>query len=140
MPTTKPVPKADATVSAAHNNARPAPAARVLGLDPHVQAKAQPTHHVVMHRATAARHHAVMLRPQVRAHLTAPVARSEPAQAWVPVRGLGRVPVRQVAQPPVAPVAIRQIAHVARLSLASNLHAHRLAAPACKIRHYEYSN
>ena len=127
-------------VNAARSNDQLAQAAQVPGLGPRDQAKGQLTHHVVIRRAIAALHHVVMLRPQVRAHPTAPVARSEPAQAWVLAHVQGRVPVRQVAQPPVAPVAIRQIAHVARLYLTSNLHAHRLAAPACKIRHHEYSN
>ena len=127
-------------VSAAHSSAQLAQAAQVPGLGPRDQAKGQLTHHVVIRRAIAALHHVVMLRPQVRAHLTAPVARSEPAQAWVLVRVRGLVPVRQADQPHVAPAATRQIAHVVRLCSTSNLYAHRLAAPACKIRHHEYSN
>jgi hypothetical protein len=88
----------------------------------------------------AAFHNNTGRQQRVRAHLTAPVARSEPAQVWVPVLVLVRVPVHQVAQRLAAPAAIRQTAHAVRLSSTSNLHAHRLAAPACKIRHHEYSN
>ena len=127
-------------VSAAPSNVQPAPAVQVLGLAPHDQAKGQLTHPAVIRRATAARRHVVMPRPQVLAHPTAPVARSEPAQAWVLALVRGHILVRQVAQPPAALVATKQIAHVVRLSLTSKSHAHRLAAPACKIRHHEYSN
>ena len=128
VPTTKPAPKAGAMVSAARSNAQPAQAAQVPGLGPHDQAKGQLTHHVVMPQ------------PRVHARPTAPVAQSEPARVWAlaPVRGL--VPVRQAGQPHAAPAATRQIAHVVRLSLTSNLYAYRLAAPACKIHHHEYSN
>ena len=127
-------------VSDAHSSARHVLVAQVLGLAPHDQAKVQAAHPAVIRRATAARHHAVMPRLQVLAPLTAPVPRSEPAPAWVLVLVRGHVLVRQVAQPPAAPVATKQIAHVVRLSSTSNLHVHRLAAPACKIRHHEYSN
>ena len=136
----KPVPKAGAMVNAARNNAQLAPAARVPGHAPRVQVRVQAAHRVVIHKAIAARHHVVTPRPQVLALLTAPVARSEQAQVWVLVPALGRVPEHQAGQPHAAPAAIRQSAHVVRLSLTSKLHAHRLAAPACKIRHHEYSN
>ena len=138
--TTKPVPKAGAMVSVAHNNAQPAQAARVPGHAPRAQVRVQAAHHVVIRRAITARHHVVMPQQRVHAHPTVPVARSEPAQVWVLVRVRGLVPVRQADQPHVAPAATRQIAHVVRLCSTSNLYAHRLAAPACKIRHHEYSN
>ena len=127
-------------VNAARSNAQLAQAAQVPGLGPHDQAKGQLTHHVVIRRAIAALHHVVMPQQRVHAHPTVPVARSEPAQVWVLVRVRGLVPVRQADQPHVAPAATRQIAHVVRLCSTSNLYAHRLAAPACKIRHHEYSN
>ena len=127
-------------VSAVHSSAQHAPVAQVPGRAQRAQAKGLAVHHVVIHRATAAQRHVVMHRPQVLALLTAPVARSEPAQAWALAHVPVRVLVHQVAQPPAAPVATKQIAHVVRLSLTSKLHAHRLATPACKIRHHEYSN
>ena len=139
-PTTKPVPKAGAMVSVVHNNALHALAAQVLGHAPGARVKVQAAHHVAIHRAIAVRHQDVMPQPRVHAHRTAPPARSEPAQAWVLEHVRGRVPVRQAGQPHVAPVATRLIAHVVRLCSTSNLHAHRLAAPACKIHHHEYSN
>ena len=136
----KPVPKAGAMVNVGRNNAQLAPAARVPGHAPRVQVRVQAAHRVVIHKAIAARHHVVTPRPQVLALLTAPVARSEQAQVWVLAHVPGRVPVHQVAQRLAAPVATKQIALVVQLFSTSNLHAHRLAAPACKIRHHEYSN
>ena len=124
----RPAPKAGAMVNVARSNAQHAQVARVPGHAPRAQAKAQAAHHVVMPL------------PRVRAHPTAPVAQSEPAQAWVLAPALGRAPVHQAAQRRAAPAAIQPADHVVRLSLTSNLHAYRLAQPACKIRHHEYSN
>ena len=104
-------------VSAAYNNAQLAPVVQVAGHAPSAQAKGPAVHRVVIRRATAARHHAVTPPPGVYARPIAPVARSEPAQAWAQVPALGRVPEHQAGQPHAAPAAIRQIAHVVRLSL-----------------------